>query len=210
MALLAARAAAAAAEALGGALAASFRNLGLRECATSTGASALEELQRAATASAAAAAATFRHWQDGQAAPKPSATTTGNGSSKTAQRRRQRRRHQQREASAGRAPETPPAHHGTDADAGGGAISPPRPPAEGPQGNATLQAVTVQATRPPASRALEGELALVQQDRAKPSRPAAPPSSLSRPPETKRGRAAEGPLAALWRGVGATTPAPRT
>ena len=102
MALLAARAAAAAAEALGGALAASFRNLGLRECATSTGASALEELQRAATASAAAAAATFRHWQDGQAAPKPSATTTGNGSSKTARRRRQRRRHQQREVSAGR------------------------------------------------------------------------------------------------------------
>ena len=125
MALLAARAAAAAAEALGGALAASLRNLGFRECKTSTGASALEELQRAATASAAAAAATFRHWQDGQAAPKPSETTTGNGSSKTARRRRQRRRHQQREAAAGRAPETPPAHHGTDADAGGGSDLPP-------------------------------------------------------------------------------------
>mmetsp|Transcript_67440 Transcript_67440/g.213456 ORF Transcript_67440/g.213456 Transcript_67440/m.213456 type:complete len:101 (-) Transcript_67440:55-357(-) len=79
-----------------------------------------------------------------------------------------------------------------------------------PQGNAPLQAVTVQATRPPASRALEGELALVQQDRAKLSRLAALFSPLSAPPEAKRGRAVEGTLAALWRGALGATSAPRT
>lgn len=168
---------------------ASFRNLRVGECATTSTAPALEELQRAALATATAAAATFRHWQDGQAAPQASDTANGAGSRRTRRRRHQRRRAYQHAAAAGGAPTDPPAPDAGAAAAVGGREAPPRRPlGDGPLECHGQDGHLVPAAPPTAAPHLGGEIALVPSDRAKTPRPDGPPSPSSGPRQAKRSR----------------------
>jgi hypothetical protein len=76
VALLAARAAAVAYKALRTPSPASSRKLGFNQSPTSPGASALGELQKAASATSSAAASAFGHWQNAQAASPTIASLT--------------------------------------------------------------------------------------------------------------------------------------
>jgi hypothetical protein len=96
------------------------RNPRVTSLTTSTGASALGELQTAASATATAAALAFKHWQNAQAAPPTTASLpSGVGSSKKTKRRKQQRDRRQKAASKDRgASSTPPDQRGATGGTG--------------------------------------------------------------------------------------------
>jgi hypothetical protein len=109
----AAWAAAASNEAFACAISAHARNPRVTSLTTSTGASALDVLQTAASATANAAALAFKHWQNAQAAlPTTASPESGAGSAKTKRRKQQRDRRQKAASKDRGASATPPDQRG--------------------------------------------------------------------------------------------------
>jgi hypothetical protein len=129
--LKAAWAAAASNEAFACGISAHARNPRVTSLTTSTGASALDVLQTAASATANAAALAFKHWQNAQAAlPTTASPASGAGSSKKTKRRKQQRDRRQKAASKDRgASSTPPDQRGATDGTGAELQSQPSPTA---------------------------------------------------------------------------------
>ena len=164
--LKAAWAAAASNEAFACAISAHARNPRVTSLTTSTGASALDELQTAASATATAAALAFKHWQIAQAAPPTTASLpSGVGSSKKTKRRKQQRDRRQKAASKDRGTFSSPPDQRGATDGTGAKLQ------SQPSHSASLGAGREGSAGPPDAARQEDFMEQDREDRPKTSKP---------------------------------------